>query len=50
MSNLHHHIPPLLKTLSPNILHSSKLETVTATAIAVTVTVTVVEIVTKADS
>ena len=50
MSNLHHHIPPLLRMLSPNVLYSSKLETVTAITTAVTVIIMVVETVTKADS
>ena len=36
--------------LSPNVLHSSKLKTVTVIATAVTVIVTVVETVIKADS
>ena len=52
MSNLYYYIPPLLRMLSPNVLHSSKLETVTVTvtATAVIVTVIVVETVTKVDS
>ena len=50
LSNLHYHIPPLLRTLSPNILHSSKLKTVTVIATAVIVIVMVVGTVIKADS
>ena len=50
MSNLYYYIPLLLRILSPNVLHSSKLEIVTVIATAVTVIVTVVETGTKTDS